>query len=242
MKVDQNIFDKLQEFLGTQQESINILEDTIDAEIQLEYFEESRAFSCTRSEEEIIRDKDRLLDSDLPIDKKKYALLELASLNSIEAYRAIEKYLHQPNIKLHDWASLALQESRLLLESKLLDENKVLISTGLGGKGFKLRYFIVLFTPTGTPLLKPQQDLLIKELTYSFKLNNVEFEDIEFEDSFASILCMIPLNVTPQPLFKEVIKECNLFGDFLYNDFIITNVKAMCTDEIRELLTVNNIY
>jgi hypothetical protein len=237
-----NIYDKLQEFLGMEEKSINILEENIDSETQLEYFEYSRSFNSPRSEEEIIRDKDCILDQNMSIDKKKFALLELASINNIEAYRAIENYLDQPNIKLHDWACLALQESRLQLESNLLDENKVLITTGLGGKGFKLRYFIVLFTPNGIPLTPPQRDLIIKELEYFLRKNGAELEDIEFEDSFASVLCMIPLNVPPQPLFHEVINECKLLGKFLFNDFIITNVKALNGHEIRELLTVNNIY
>lgn len=242
MKLNENIYDKLQEFLGAEEQSINILEESINTETQLEYFEVSRGFSCTRTEEEIIRDKECLFDQNMPVDEKKFALLELASLNSIEAYRTIEKYLHYPNIKLHDWACLALQESRLQLESKLLDENKVLISTGLGGKGFKLRYFIVLFTPNAKPLNTIQQDIISKELEYFLRINGAEFEDIEFEDSFASILCMIPLNIPPRPLFNDVIKECNLFGNFLFNDFIITNVKALHSEEIRELLTINNIY
>ncbi len=41
---------------------------------------------------------------------------------------------------------LAFQENKMLLESSLLDENQILISTGLGGKGMKLRYFTVMQT------------------------------------------------------------------------------------------------
>jgi hypothetical protein len=225
-----------------EEQSINILEETIDSDIQLEYFEQSRYFTSLRSEEEIIRDKDCLLDQTMPIDKKKYAILELASLNNIEAYRAIEKYLHQPNIKLHEWASLALQESRLHLESQLLDQNKVLISTGLGGKGLKLRYFIVLFTPDETPLNNQQQEIIIKELEYFLHKNGAELEDIEFEGGFASILCMIPLKVTPKPMFKSIINECNIYGNFLFNDFLITNVKVLSNEDIRDVLTEHNIY
>jgi hypothetical protein len=237
-----NIYDKLHEFLGTEEQSINIMEESIASETQLEYFECSRSFISKRSEEEIIRDKDQLLDLNMPLEKKKLALLELASLNNIEAYRAIERYLNHPDIKLYDWACMALQESRLQLESQLLDENKVLITTGLGGKGFKLRYFIVLFTPNGKALSKNQKSIIKKELEFCLRTNNSELEDIEFEDAFASVLCMIPLNVPPQPVFQAVIKECNVFGNFLFDDFIITNMKALSGEEIREVLTENNIY
>jgi hypothetical protein len=242
VSVNDNIYDKLQEILGMEESSISILEENIDSEIQYEYFEYSRKYDYLRSEEEIINDKDCLLDKTISVDQKKHALIELASLNSIEAYRAIEKYLHQPNIKLHDWACLALHECRLQLESQLLDKSKVLITTGLGGKGFKLRYFIVLFTPNAKTLNTIQQQIIVKELQFFLKQNGSELEDIEFEDSFASILCMIPLKVSPRPLFQKVINECNVFGNFLFNDFIITNMKALHTNDIRELLTVNNIY
>ncbi len=242
MKLNETLYDKLQEILGSGRKTINVLEGNIDSRTQLEYFEVSRGFSSSRTQEEIIQDKACILDKSISIEKKKEVLLELASLNSIEAYRAIEEYLNQPDIKLYGWASLALNESRMLLESNLLDENKVLISTGLGGKGFLLRYFIVLFTPKGNQLNKLQRHLITKETSYFLSKHGCEFEDIEIEDSFASILCMIPLNVAPDKIFKTILAECNLFGNFLFNDFIITNVRAMNKNEIRELLLINNIY
>ena len=64
----------------------------------------------------------------------------------MECYRAIESFLEIAEEILHDWAVLALNESRMLLESKFLDESQVFISTGLGGKEEKFRYFVVLMT------------------------------------------------------------------------------------------------
>lgn len=237
-----SIYEKLQEYLGIREDSISILEENIDTDIQLEYFQHSRNLNSFKTEEEIIRDKDIIFDMQLPIDEKKSALIELASLNNVEAYRTIEKYLHQPNIKLYKWACMALQESKLKLESNLLDESKALISTGLGGKGLKLRYFIVLFTPDGEKLSQYNAQTIRKELNFYLPRCGAELEDILFEKSFASILAIIPLKVDLQELFRKIIKECNDLGDFLYDDFIITNMKAMSVDEITELLCINNIY
>lgn len=237
-----NIYEKLQELLGLEEESISVLEETIDTDTQLEYFEFSHKMNSSRSEEEIIRDKDIIFDMQLPIDKKKSVLVQLASLNNIEAFKTIEKYLNHPNIKLYKWACLALQESKLHLESDLLNESKALISTGLGGRGLKLRYFIVLFTPDGSDLNKQNCKTISDELNFHFRRCGAELEDILFEDSFASVLAIIPLKVNLQELFKNVIKECNQMGHFLYKDFIITNMKAMEIDEIREILSLNNIY
>ncbi len=242
MGVNENIYDKLQEYLGLNEESISILEETIEPSTQLEYFEYSRNHIHSKSEEEIIDEKDVLFDKSFPVEGKKTTLVELASLNSAEAYRTIEKYLHQPNIKLYDWACLALQECRLHIETNLLDESKVLISTGLGGKGQKLRYFIVLFTPDDVEINNRQQEIIRKELCYYLQKLDAELEDILFEESFASILAVIPMKVDLQNLFRQIITECNELGSFLYSDFIITNLKALHTEEIRELLRINNIY
>lgn len=239
---NENIYDKLQEYFGLDEGNISILEQTIEPSTQLEYFEFSRNHSHTKTEEEIINSKDVLFDQSFPVEGKKSTLVELASLNSAEAYRTIERYLHQPNIKLYDWACLALQESRLHLESNLLDESKVLISTGLGGKGLKLRYFIVLFTPNDIEITERQKEIIRKELCYFLPRYGAELEDILFEESFASILACVPMKVNLQNLFRQIIVECNQLGEFLFNDFIITNLKALHTEEIRELLRVNNIY
>lgn len=242
MGVNDNIYDKIQEYLGTQSPHINVLEEKIDSSTQYEYFESSRNFNSIRTEQEIIENKDTLFDDASPLEAKKNILLELASLKNIEAYRTIENYLNRAEIKLYDWACLALQESRLQLESHLLDESKVLITTGLGGKGFHLRYFVVLFTPNGKSLDLIQKRIIEKELKFFLEKSNSVLEDIVFDGGFTSILSMIPLNVSPKPIFKNVISECNVFGNFLFNDFIITNMKALNTEDIRELLTVNNIY
>lgn len=242
MGVEENIYDKLIEYLGLGEDNINILEESIDSDTQLEYFEFSRNKSIGKSEAEIIRDKEIIFDTNTSLSERKSAFVDLASLNNIEAYRTIERYLRLPNNKLYDWAYLALHESRLNLETSLLDENKVLITTGLGGKGLKLRYFIVLFSSQGNELSACQKDIITKELKFYFAKNGAELENIEFDDCFATLYAVVPLKVHLQKLFKKVIAECNQIGDFLFDDFIITNVKALSKDEIRELLVLNNIY
>ncbi len=79
---------------------------------------------------------------------KKEILARLATIEKVECYRVIEAFLEIAEEDLHDWALLALNESRMLLESKILDENQVFISTGLGGKEEKLRYFVALMSRT----------------------------------------------------------------------------------------------
>jgi hypothetical protein len=241
---NENIYDLLNDYLEIDGDSINVLEEQIDSDIQMEYFEcvKSNQDENGVSEVEVIKNKDKIFDPEIPIDQKKIILVQLASVNNVEAYRTIESYLKKPNIKLFEWAYMALQESRILLESKFLEENRVLITTGLGGRGNKLRYFIVFLTEDGTPFTTLQQNIMNSELSYLFKKYGAEIEDILFEKNFALVLSMVPLSVPVQKLFDKVLKECNEFGDFLFNDYIITNVKILTLDEIHELLAINNTF
>lgn len=216
--------------------NLNILEEQIDVDLQMEYYEYSKNHHEKVNEKEIIRKKDTIFENNISLEDKKCLLVQLASIENIEAYRTIEKYLERPNRKLHDWAKLAFQESRMLLESKLLDENQILISTGLGGKGLKLRYFVVFYTQNGQLFSNLQQKILKSELEYAFRKCNSEMELLEFEDNLSAILCIIPLNVSIQDLFTKVLRECNQFGDFLDENYIITNVKRFSFPEIREFL------
>ncbi len=216
--------------------NLNILEEQIDVDLQMEYYEYSKNQHKEVDEKEIIEKKDSIFENKISLEDKKNLLVQLASIENIEAYRTIEKYLKHPNQNLHDWAKLAYQESRMLLESKLLDENQILISTGLGGKGLKLRYFVVFYTKNGQLFSNLQRKILKSELEYALRKCYSEMEVLEFEDNLVSLLCIIPLNVSIQDLFLKVLHECNQFGNFLDENYIITNVKRFSFPEIREFL------
>jgi hypothetical protein len=238
----ENIYDLITEYFAIGDEGINIIEEQIDSDTQLEYFEFSKIHQNDTNADEIFLVKDEIFENDISIDRIKKILVQLAAINNVEAYRTIEKYLRNPCSKLYEWAYLALQESRLLIESKLLEENKILISTGLGGRGFKLRYFIVFFTVNGTPITDLQKKIIENELLYGLKRKGGEVENIIFDNNFACLLTIIPMQVPVKNLFNKIVMECNQFGNFLFDDYIITNMKILSTDEINELLENNNIF
>ena len=129
----------------------------------------------------------------------------------------------------------------MLLESKILNENQVFISTGLGGKGTKLRYFIVFFTNKGKTFNEFHKNILASELEFYFKQANAEVEDMMFFDNFATFKAVIPLSIPLKNLFKDIILECNQYGDFLMSNFIITNVRCLSEEEIYDFLCHHNI-
>jgi len=199
----------------------------------LEYFE----FSRTKGKEtdpHIIFKSANLYKDEVSNDQKKCILVKIAALGTVEAYRIIEKFLNGNPDVLKNWGILALQECRMLLESKLLDENHVLISTGLGGSGDKLRYFIVLFGSGKDAFSDLQKKIIRNEMEIGLKKHASELEELNFSGSLATILAMIPLKEIIKNIFSETIEECNQYGNFLLQDFIITNVKELSFDEIRD--------
>jgi hypothetical protein len=230
---NENIYDKIQEFLGNVKGQLSILEDQIDPDVQMEYYRYAKKVSIESKPEDVIKIKDAIFREDLPFEDHKNLLVRLASVDDIEAYRILERYVKEPHPGLRDWAYLALQENRMLIESKILDENQILISTGLGGKGLKLRYFTALISSDKSPFTSLQQKIIHEEVKFLLEKSGGELEDISFDKEICSLISIIPLKIPVQTLFNKVIKECNVLGDFIQQDHVINNVKILTSREIR---------
>ena len=232
-----NIYKKIQEAISTLPENFSILEEQIDVELQMEYFNYGRDLKAGFTDEVIFQHMTDLFDGNIPVEEKKNLLVLLASQEKVEAFRAIEKYAAKPDPELREWSILALQESRMVLQSSLLDEQQVYISTGLGGKGLKLRYFVVFIGNNDVVEYSPIQQKLIKnELEFALKNNNGLLEEITFDDNLAISVLLLPVKSDIQSVFSNLINECNQYGDFIRQDIIITNVKRMRVDEVRRFI------
>ncbi len=239
MATEKNIYKKIQELFADFEGNLNILEDQIDFDVQYEYFHYTQKINKKFNTEDLIKNKEDIFRQQLPEEDKKCMLVKLASIASVEAFRTIEKFASDPHHNLQDWAKLALKESKLLLESKILDENQVLISTGLGGKGLKLRYSVAFIAKNKT-LSDLQKKIIRDELYFAMKKCSGEIEELKLYRSIAVITLLIPIDVSVQNLFDKIICEINQLGDFLYRNYLITNVKILTLDEIREFISVHH--
>lgn len=233
---DEFLYKKIQEALKGIPDNFNVLEEQIDIQLQAEYFEFVRKFREGKSVGRYLKQKNKLFDPDIDVTTKKKVLTALASSVEVEDFRSIEKYLENPDKELKEWTILALQESRMLLQSSLLDEQQVFISTGLGGKGQKLRYFVVFINRSGGELNAMQKKLLNDELKYSLEKSNGELEELTCMIDFTTAMVILPITSPLKDLFQGVIDECNQYGDFLQDDMVITNVKRLNPVEILDLL------
>jgi hypothetical protein len=174
-------------------------------------------------------------------DEIKSTLIELASIDDPKAFRLIESYLQHCTPELKHWAIMAQQESKMLLESSLLNENQVFISTGLGGRGNMLRYFIVFIGDEIEEFSAFQQKILHSEFEFALKSNQSELEEVSFNEHFATMLVLIPFEVPFQKIFRDAIAECNNYGSFLKPNFLVTNVKTLTTKEISDFIENNEL-
>jgi hypothetical protein len=235
-----DVYRKIQDFFGNMQDNFSLLEDPVDVAVQMEYFDTCGKVRGKFKEEDILAGKDELLNPTLSIDEKKQLLVQMAGIPNPEIFRTIEAYAKNPDSELKEWVQLALQENRLLLESHLLDRRQVFISTGLGGKGHKLRYFVVLINKEGGDLQPFQQKIVQKEMEYALQRHNSELEKLSFLNDYTTMRVIVPISSDLTKLFREGIDECNQFGNFLSNDFLVTNMKELNEKEIKEAINSKN--
>lgn len=225
-------FDDFQDFLDKIKGRYRILQDQIDLNLQKEYFKYAKKMKDAGHKEQILERQDELYSDNVMDYRKKELLCLLAGLNDVKAYRIIEKFYNDSNGELRNWSSIALQESRMIIESGLLDEKKVLISTGLGGKENLLRYFIVFFASDRSELTDHQKMVIKNELDFSLKKFDFQIEEINFSGEFAKVVLLLPLDTPLKQVFNNFIHEANSFGNFLHPQFLITNVKKFTNEEI----------
>ncbi|SHE48634.1 hypothetical protein SAMN05444274_101489 [Mariniphaga anaerophila] len=230
-------YNDIQKIFEDLPDNFNILEEQIDMEVQMEYFEFSKKIKEEKSDENFLECANELFLPETDLERKKQILIGLAGMDDVKAYRTLERFEEQADSDIRSWAVLALQENRMLLQTSLLDEQQFFISTGLGGKGKKLRYYVVFINRHGNEMLtKSQQKLLKDELIFGLKPEDGEFESIDFSDGFSTSLVLLPVTANIKQVFSSIIEECNQYGNFLEEDMIITNVKILSRNEILDII------
>lgn len=239
--MEEDIFyENIQKALENLPDNFSILEEQIDMEVQLQYFEFTGKIRKPEFPEECFKNREQLFDTEVGTERKREILSGIANIDDVAAFRTIEKFLQSASGELKSWATLAFQESRMLMQSSLLDEQQIFISTGLGGKGHKLRYFTVFINQQQQEILTSTQRKLLKdELIFEMEKCGGEFEVIDFMEGFSSAQVMLPLKADIKQVFRNIVDECNQYGHFLKEDFMITNVKILTRGEIIQFLEEN---
>jgi len=230
-------FDSLNDFLSQINDNVSIISSDIPVEIQMKYYKILEKIEGSLNKEEINERAEMLFTPEIDIEEKKKLLVTLASFDEVKFFRTIEKYNKQPDPELKHWASMAYNHAKVNLENSFLPNKKILISTGLGGKGSKLRYFVVLLNDNQTThFTKTQKKVIKNEIDIVFKENNVELETLKFNDNYLTLKMLLSLKVPVQSIILQVISNCNELGRFMSEHFIVTNVKEIKQGEIQDII------
>ncbi len=207
-------------------DSFSLIDEAIDLSIQEEYFSFSETMDFDNVDyEEVLTVSDKLFYKDTPIELKKRILILLAHLGTPESCRILEQFRKISEGNLRDWALLSLKECRMLLESVLLQEEGGFISTGLGGKDNKLRYYFIASSKDGLPFSETHRNTLKRGFETISHKYEFEIEEINFEATYAMIEILIPMDVAVGEVIEEGISECNKTSEFLSLHYYVTNVK-----------------
>lgn len=222
----------IQDILGGMPDKINIIPHSIPLSIQIDYFETSKKVKKDLNYKIILKNAEKLFDDNISGEEKKILLAQLASIAQPQAYRIIEKFVNISKDDLLNWAKIALIESRTVLESDILNENRIIVSSGLGGEEDKIRYFAVFKKNDDNPFTESQKKIVDIEIHEIFKKKNGKIEEIFVNGNYISLTFLLSINDEIKETLTEIINTCNQYGSFLHKKFLITNVKKLSHNEI----------
>ncbi|MDR0795133.1 MAG: hypothetical protein LBE79_03650 [Tannerella sp.] len=234
-----NIFEQLTKVLHDSNGEFRVLEHQVPVETQMEYFKNSnllRSILPIDDKTDYEQLAAELYNPTASLEFKKQILSTLAITQETKSYRLLEKYMQEPEKELKDWAHMALIESRVTLESEFSDEKQIYISTGMGGKGNKLRYYILLLSSSSNPFLDYQRQVIEREFEYALHKFDGEIEELTIQDQYVEIVILAPIHADIKRILENVLSECNQYGDFISNTITVTNVKKLTKKEISEII------
>ena len=244
MKEEGDVFKKFRDSFSKMDGHFHILEQRVPVELQMEYFKYSEQVRKERAKPDLndmdyTAFRESLSNPESTTDYKKYILSMLATSREVKAYRMLEDYVQHPDEDVSNWAYMALMESRISLESELSDEKQIYISTGLGGKGEKLRFYVLMLSRDRKPFQEYQRKVIEREFAYFLPKADCEIERLTIGEQYVELVYLIPLRADIKLTLERVINECNQYGDFLSDIFTITNVKELTEQEVTDIINKN---
>lgn len=244
-KEEDDILRKYQHSFRNMKGKIHILEQQVPVEEQMRYFRASERWKKNAGgllpayDEECNHWFRKLTDQEeiKSVEEKKELLLNLANSKNPVSFRFLKQYVADgPDPEVANWAYLALMEIQIALESDYSEERQIYISTGMGGKGAKLRFYVLLVSAGRKSFESYQRQIIEREFTYAFSQAGWETETLHVSENYVELLLLIPIAGNIKKVMGDTIRECNEYGHFLSDSYTITNVKPLSEQEIQEIL------
>jgi len=220
-------------------QNFHVLENQVPIEQQIEYFNytfnvRKRAGDLNDGDYEQL-----MIEMENPYctnDEKKRILALLSTSKDVKIFRFIEQYSKEPDKGLENWANMCLMESRIMMESELSGTHQAYISTGLGGKGDKLRFYVLLLATDAIPFLDYQRDIIKSEFAYILEQYDCEAERIKIKENYVELIMLAPIFADFRHVLEKAVKECNVYGNFLSDYVTVTNAKILGKSTVNKIL------
>jgi hypothetical protein len=234
MDEQDKMLEKMREIALNNPDNIRIIETNVDAEVQIEFFETLQRIGNEPEFPEPQELWNQLHDATKTTDEKKEILARLTSYGEVETYRMLEDYLKTPEEQLKTWAYLSYQQARMFLESNLMEESKIYIASGLGGKDHRLRYIFALSSKEDS-FTEAQKNIVNGEIEYFIKKNDGFTEEIIYSNNYIICTAIIALHINLIELLQDIVYEINQYGAFLRENVFITNEKRIDSTDLDKV-------
>ncbi|MDD6835784.1 MAG: hypothetical protein SPF72_07510 [Parabacteroides sp.] len=220
---------------------LHLLNREIPIRKQVEYFKFSLRTNKKRgdtpiSDEECETLCQRLDDPMESNEDKKNILAWLARSKNAKSFRFLQAYAESASEELKDWAEMALLECKIVLESEFSREPQIYVSCGLGGKGYKLRFSVMVLSNHLLPFQPYQREILEREMEFALQQVDGELEEITFDSEYAILMILLPFQTMITQVVNRAIEECNQYGDFLMKQVAISNVERFTEEHARKAI------
>ncbi len=195
------------------------------------------------SERETLLLSNFLFQPEVPIEIKQRVIILMSHLDSVTAFREMEKYAENPDDGLQLWANTALEECRMFMEMSLSEDVEggeevgVFMGGGLGGHKNSMRcYFMVLPMP-GNEMTDELNALIEVSLKQTGKEIRVVVEDFFYSKNHLGFTALIPFDVAIAEFMETSIERCGAAGAQVYPHYYACNGEMPDEAEIPEIIS-----
>ena len=225
MSKDKRIYEQLRKFLNRLPRNFKVTEQGFNPDIITIFRKEMQKLKNKKINFEETKDK---LATEKEEETLKSLTIQLASIGSVASLRALETYEKQAPERIREWVQLSIVQCRIKVEQDLSDESVAYITTGLGGKDDKIRYYVAT---KSTEQLTPKHVQFAREEFHDLSKEwSSELETVENMENFLLFKMLIPVNAAIPDMLLEGIKRCG----FLSAQFWLNNMQKPTYKDLKK--------
>ena len=216
---------EIENILNSIPDEFRVIENKIKGKTIDEYYTIAEDLE-NRNQAKILQNQDKW--TELKTHDLKELLVCLSEIGDVKSYRRIEEIAKSRKPEILDFSFAALKFARLNLENDLSDEPIGFISTELGGKGNKLRYYFVVKSKDLIDTDKTSK--ITDELTYICNESDSELEEIENHGKYVLVKILVSIEYAIGNVIDKLTAKCS----FLDEEYICTNVEKPTQEFIEK--------